>query len=100
MPPGKSDFGGAGNQTWETSLSTYQVGNGVGLAFYYEMNEENRPLNGFALSLYPNQGTPPPVGEWAFGQFHAISNDSWTESWESGQSKPNMEYKGGYKAAK
>ncbi len=94
----KVTFGGAGNHTWETSLATSVVGGGGGIA-WFESNENNGALYGFAKFLYPNKGVAPPVGQWEFGTFHAISHESWSESWQSGQAKPTMKYEGGYEAA-
>jgi hypothetical protein len=92
-------FAGAGSHTWEASISEYVVGGGGGIA-WFERNENNGPLHGFARMLFPDRkGVAPPVGNWAWGQYHVTSQDSWTESWKSGQAKPTMKYDGGYGAA-
>jgi hypothetical protein len=89
-------FAGAGNHTWEASLVAYGVGGGGGIA-WFESNQNNGALYGFARFLYPNRGVAPPQGNWAWGPYHVTSQDTWTESWKSGQAKPTMKYDGGYK---
>jgi len=86
---------GAVNHTWQTSLFAYIVGSG-GVTVWLASNEDNDALYGFGSFLFPNRGVAPPVGYWAFGAFHAISHETWTESWKSGQAKPTMRYEGGY----
>jgi len=92
-------FGGQGNHTWEVGTSVVVVG-GAGGVVSLNNNENNSPLYGFAAMLYHERGPAPPVGQWKYWEnsYHGVCNDSWTESWKTGQPKPTMKYTpGGYK---
>jgi len=91
-----ASFGGSGNHTFQATLSAYVLGGG-GAVMTFETNENNGPLHGFGKFLYPGPiGVAPPVAAWALGAFHAVSNDSWSITWQSGEAKPIMSYSGGY----
>ena len=97
MLPGRgveAYFGGAGSHTWQASIFAYVVGGGGGIAW---LESNNGALYGFAKMLFPDrEGVAPPVGNWAWGQYHVTSHESWTESWKRGQATPTMKYDGGY----
>ena len=59
--------------------------------------EDNAVLYGFSGMIYRERGKTPPVGQWAFGTYHEVSNDTWTERWKAGQAKPTLDYTGGYR---